>query len=176
VKEEEAPLPYGSPLAILSRSPQEPYPDPTNDDVIPFGAYTRAQRKAKIARFREKKKRMNYGKKIMYACRKEFADSRPRVGGRFVKISDSSSSPSLSSIPRRASSPESLSLSTSTSLPIPVPSSTKRQSLTQQQSQQRPPARPLSSSFIPHSPPLNSLRPRNNSNNISFSFSDSLLP
>ncbi|KAJ8908730.1 hypothetical protein NDN08_005435 [Rhodosorus marinus] len=36
-------------------------------------------------RFREKKKRRTFGKKILYQKRKVVADARPRVMGRFVK-------------------------------------------------------------------------------------------
>lgn len=48
------------------------------------GAYTKAERAAKILRYREKRARRNFTKRVLYGCRKEFADSRPRVGGRFV--------------------------------------------------------------------------------------------
>lgn len=54
------------------------------DDVITIGIYTRAERAAKIARFRQKRERRNFSKRVLYGSRKRFADSRPRVGGRFV--------------------------------------------------------------------------------------------
>jgi len=53
-------------------------------DVITIGIYTRAERHAKIQRFRQKRERRNFSKRILYCSRKRFADSRPRVGGRFV--------------------------------------------------------------------------------------------
>jgi hypothetical protein len=53
-------------------------------DVITIGIYTRAERAAKIARFRQKRERRNFSKRVLYGSRKRFADSRPRVGGRFV--------------------------------------------------------------------------------------------
>lgn len=53
-------------------------------DKITIGIYTRAERDAKILRFREKRLRRNFTKRVLYGCRKRFADSRPRVGGRFV--------------------------------------------------------------------------------------------
>jgi len=50
------------------------------------GVYSKAERQRKIARYRAKRARRNYDKRILYECRKNFADRRPRVGGRFVKI------------------------------------------------------------------------------------------
>jgi hypothetical protein len=47
-------------------------------------AYTRDERKRAIERFHEKKKRFTGKTKVRYACRKKFADSRIRIGGRFV--------------------------------------------------------------------------------------------
>lgn len=53
-------------------------------DIITIGIYTRAERAAKIHRFRQKRERRNFSKRVLYGSRKRFADSRPRVGGRFV--------------------------------------------------------------------------------------------
>jgi len=44
----------------------------------------------KIQRYHEKRQRRQWGKKILYGCRKSFADKRPRVGGRFVKMAPAS--------------------------------------------------------------------------------------
>jgi len=55
-----------------------------SENVITIGIYTRAERAAKIHRFRQKRERRNFTKRVLYGCRKQFADSRPRVGGRFV--------------------------------------------------------------------------------------------
>lgn len=65
-----------------------PLPTPIDeaDDNIIVGRYTKAERRRKIIRFQEKKQRRTWHKKILYACRKTFADQRPRVGGRFVKM------------------------------------------------------------------------------------------
>ena len=49
-----------------------------------LGAYTYAERRAKIRVFLDKRKRRNWRKKVSYGCRKKLADSRPRVKGRFV--------------------------------------------------------------------------------------------
>lgn len=50
-----------------------------------IGIYTREERDAIIARFRQKRKKRVWKKKIRYHCRKNLADSRVRVKGRFVK-------------------------------------------------------------------------------------------
>ena len=52
-----------------------------------IGIYTRAERAAIIARFQSKRSRRVWNKKIRYNCRKNLADSRLRVKGRFVKRS-----------------------------------------------------------------------------------------
>ncbi|CAN1189396.1 Zinc finger protein CONSTANS-LIKE 5 [Linum perenne] len=44
-----------------------------------------AARKEKLSRYRDKKNRRNFGRKIKYACRKALADSQPRIRGRFAK-------------------------------------------------------------------------------------------
>jgi len=53
-------------------------------DIITIGIYTRNERAAKLLRYRQKRARRNFTKRVLYGCRKQFADSRPRVGGRFV--------------------------------------------------------------------------------------------
>jgi len=53
-------------------------------DMITIGVYTRSERAAKLLRYRQKRARRNFTKRVLYGCRKRFADSRPRVGGRFV--------------------------------------------------------------------------------------------
>lgn len=49
--------------------------------------YSEKQRQAKIAEYLKRRLARTLVKKVLYDCRKTFADSRPRVGGRFVKIS-----------------------------------------------------------------------------------------
>jgi hypothetical protein len=51
------------------------------------GIYTPAERAAIIARFHNKRSRRVWNKKIRYNCRKNLADRRLRVKGRFVKRS-----------------------------------------------------------------------------------------
>lgn len=50
-----------------------------------IGIYTPAERAAIIARFQSKRNRRVWNKKIRYNCRKNLADRRMRVKGRFVK-------------------------------------------------------------------------------------------
>mmetsp|Transcript_22673 Transcript_22673/g.56145 ORF Transcript_22673/g.56145 Transcript_22673/m.56145 type:complete len:488 (+) Transcript_22673:226-1689(+) len=52
-----------------------------------IGIYTPAERAAIIARFQSKRTRRVWNKKIRYNCRKNLADRRLRVKGRFVKRS-----------------------------------------------------------------------------------------
>ena len=49
------------------------------------GIYSPEDRRVRIERFWEKKKRRVWAKKVKYDVRKNFADSRIRVKGRFVK-------------------------------------------------------------------------------------------
>ncbi|CAK8570164.1 unnamed protein product [Lathyrus sativus] len=50
---------------------------------------TSEQRQEKLSRYRNKKTRRNFGRKIKYACRKALADSQPRIRGRFAKTEES---------------------------------------------------------------------------------------
>ena len=61
---------------------------PRADSVGQLGIYTPAQRRAKIEKYNEKKKHRVWSKKIKYDVRKNFADSRVRVKGRFVRKDD----------------------------------------------------------------------------------------
>ncbi|XP_039061646.1 uncharacterized protein LOC120205937 isoform X1 [Hibiscus syriacus] len=49
-------------------------------------------RREKLSRYRNKKTKRNFGRKIKYACRKALADSQPRIHGRFAKIEESDNS------------------------------------------------------------------------------------
>ncbi|KAE8664056.1 HSP20-like chaperones superfamily protein isoform 1 [Hibiscus syriacus] len=49
-------------------------------------------RREKLSRYRNKKTKRNFRRKIKYACRKALADSQPRIHGRFAKIEESDNS------------------------------------------------------------------------------------
>lgn len=53
-----------------------------------IGAYSPEARKLRIEKFLEKRNRRVWTKKVKYDVRKNFADSRVRVKGRFVKKED----------------------------------------------------------------------------------------
>jgi len=53
-----------------------------------IGIYTREERREIIRRYHEKRKRRVWKKKIRYHCRKNLADRRVRVKGRFVKAEE----------------------------------------------------------------------------------------
>lgn len=46
------------------------------------------QRREQLSRYRNKKTKRNFGRKIKYACRKALADSQPRIRGRFAKTEE----------------------------------------------------------------------------------------
>ncbi|KAF8380047.1 hypothetical protein HHK36_027517 [Tetracentron sinense] len=56
---------------------------------LTIGNYTIEERKQMLSRYRKKKTKRNFGRKIKYACRKALADSQPRVRGRFAKTEES---------------------------------------------------------------------------------------
>jgi hypothetical protein len=49
-----------------------------------IGTLSQEERRQKVQKFLEKRKRRNFKKKISYMCRKKVADQRIRVKGRFV--------------------------------------------------------------------------------------------
>lgn len=49
------------------------------------GRLSPKEREAKLERYRQKRARRHFGKKIRYQCRKKLADTRPRFKGRFCK-------------------------------------------------------------------------------------------
>ncbi|PSS04449.1 Zinc finger protein [Actinidia chinensis var. chinensis] len=58
----------------------------------PIGNCTTEDRWQKLSRYRNKKSKRNFGRKIKYACRKALADSQPRIRGRFAKTEESNTS------------------------------------------------------------------------------------
>ncbi|KAK7317138.1 hypothetical protein RJT34_01114 [Clitoria ternatea] len=49
---------------------------------------TSEERRQKLSRYRNKKTKRNFGRKIKYACRKALADSQPRIRGRFARTEE----------------------------------------------------------------------------------------
>ncbi|XP_028790022.1 zinc finger protein CONSTANS-LIKE 9-like isoform X2 [Neltuma alba] len=49
---------------------------------------TSEERREKLSRYRNKRTKRNFGRKIKYACRKALADSQPRIRGRFAKTEE----------------------------------------------------------------------------------------
>jgi len=64
------PMMAGFPMPVFRREPTEK---------------EKAERKARVARYLEKRKTRTYENKIRYASRKAYAESRPRIKGRFAK-------------------------------------------------------------------------------------------
>ncbi|XP_021674711.2 uncharacterized protein LOC110660656 isoform X2 [Hevea brasiliensis] len=59
------------------------------DRPLIISSCTTEDRREKLSRYRNKKTKRNFGRKIKYACRKALADSQPRIRGRFAKTEDS---------------------------------------------------------------------------------------
>ncbi|KAE9586905.1 hypothetical protein Lal_00004418 [Lupinus albus] len=57
------------------------------------GTGVAADREARVMRYREKRKNRKFEKTIRYASRKAYAETRPRIKGRFAKRSDSDHHP-----------------------------------------------------------------------------------
>lgn len=55
----------------------------------PMSERTTEDRMQKLSRYRNKKTKRNFGRKIKYACRKALADSQPRIRGRFARTDES---------------------------------------------------------------------------------------
>ncbi|GMJ10902.1 CONSTANS, CO-like and TOC1 motif [Hibiscus trionum] len=60
---------------------------PVERPVI-FSSFCTEDRREKLSRYRNKKTKRNFGRKIKYACRKALADSQPRVRGRFARTEE----------------------------------------------------------------------------------------
>ena len=79
---------FSPPFPHCRPPPSFPLPLPRATDQGYVGAYSPEQRKKRIERFVEKRSRRVWTKKVKYDVRKNFADSRLRVKGRFVKKED----------------------------------------------------------------------------------------
>jgi hypothetical protein len=76
------PTTYTKPVAAIFTSATV---DPRDNEIV-VGIYTRAERRAKILRYKQKRAKHVYIKGNQYECRRRFAVARPRVGGRFTKL------------------------------------------------------------------------------------------
>lgn len=63
-------------------------PEPTRDTTVSHQKTPKGNREARVLRYREKKKRRKFEKTIRYASRKAYAERRPRINGRFAKMSE----------------------------------------------------------------------------------------
>ena len=52
----------------------------------PIKTVSNPEKEKKIDKYRKKRKKRFWGKIILYPCRQSFANSRERLGGKFVKI------------------------------------------------------------------------------------------
>lgn len=64
----------------------------------PVQMLTPIERKARVMRYREKKKTRKFEKRIRYASRKEYAEKRPRIKGRFAKRNEVDADQDLSTM------------------------------------------------------------------------------
>lgn len=60
----------------------------SDGSALPSVAQRKQLRAKALARFRSKRASRSFAKRVRYECRKQLADSRPRVKGRFVKKSE----------------------------------------------------------------------------------------
>ncbi|CAL4889657.1 unnamed protein product [Urochloa decumbens] len=86
-------LPYAAtPTHSVSSLEAGAVPDRSGDGVMAGGRVAAAapaeSREARLMRYREKRKNRRFEKTIRYASRKAYAESRPRVKGRFAKRAD----------------------------------------------------------------------------------------
>lgn len=80
-------FPYES--VKIAENPKIPYAN-----ITKIGTITVEERRLKVQKFLEKRKRRVYTKKISYLCRKRVADQRERYKGRFVSKKTDMSRPS----------------------------------------------------------------------------------
>ncbi|KAK9027361.1 hypothetical protein V6N11_067199 [Hibiscus sabdariffa] len=62
-----------------------PFAGPTDNNQASQALLGGIDRKARVLRYREKRKKRKFEKTIRYASRKAYAESRPRIKGRFAK-------------------------------------------------------------------------------------------
>ena len=72
--------------ASVMKTPDEEVEENENEDLVASEKLMKAEyRKASISRWREKRKRRSFAKKVVCKARGDVANQRVRVGGRFVK-------------------------------------------------------------------------------------------
>nr|QZU26828.1 BBX1 protein [Iris germanica] len=69
------------PDGVISSDVSKPHPARSSSDAATF----QMDRAARVARYREKRKSRRFEKTIRYASRKAYAETRPRIKGRFAK-------------------------------------------------------------------------------------------
>lgn len=67
---------------------QSDLPTPKMHGIPPVGQVESMAREARVLRYKEKRKNRKFEKTIRYASRKAYAETRPRVKGRFAKRSE----------------------------------------------------------------------------------------
>ncbi|XP_038884657.1 zinc finger protein CONSTANS-LIKE 4 [Benincasa hispida] len=65
-----------------------PYTKPSTESTVQPLQISPADREARVLRYREKRKNRKFEKTIRYASRKAYAETRPRIKGRFAKRTD----------------------------------------------------------------------------------------
>ncbi|KAG6585510.1 zinc finger protein CONSTANS-LIKE 4-like [Cucurbita moschata] len=77
-------VPEGNTITEISN----PYTKPSTESTVPPLQISPADREARVLRYREKRKNRKFEKTIRYASRKAYAETRPRIKGRFAKRTD----------------------------------------------------------------------------------------
>ncbi|XP_051137898.1 uncharacterized protein LOC127256107 [Andrographis paniculata] len=71
---------------VQSQIEQQQQPAPRF--ITSSSSFPSEDRREKLSRYRSKKSKRNFDRKIKYACRKALADSQPRIRGRFAKTEE----------------------------------------------------------------------------------------
>lgn len=81
-------VPDGNTLTEVSDSYSKPIGSVSESGITRAVQISAADREARVLRYREKRKNRKFEKTIRYASRKAYAETRPRVKGRFAKRSE----------------------------------------------------------------------------------------
>jgi hypothetical protein len=85
------PCPSKSPSPALILSSSSPKLSPFYSPSKMIGPLSQSQRKLRVEKYLEKKKKRIWSKRVHYDCRKRVAQNRLRVKGRFVTKTGASS-------------------------------------------------------------------------------------